>query len=203
MTVEKKFERKHFFIDRKLQGRYMMTFFIPMIIMLGFMIFTLYIAAQSLVRTASSMVSMDIQNTINTQFQDELQPSMESYKQVLKDINSYLRRFSENKKYRSAVISSVLWVFGIGILFIIVQLLLLTIFFSHKLAGPVYRFEMVCHNIIEGKYTDKISLRKGDEMQNLAGLLNEVIGRTHERLLALKNAATEDEKQKIISTLEL
>lgn len=203
MTEEKKFERKHFFIDRKLQGRYMMTFFIPMIIMLIFMIFTLYIAAQSLVSTASSIVSMDIQNTITTQFQDELQPSVESYKQVLKDITSYLRNFSENKKYRSAVISSLLWVFGIGILFVIVQLVLLTIFFSHKLAGPVYRFETVCHNLIEGKYNDKISLRKGDEMQNLAALLNEVIAQSRERLLGLHAAKTEEEKARIMGSLEL
>lgn len=203
MTTEKKFERKHFFIDRKLQGRYMMTFFIPMIIMLVFMIFTLYIASHSLVNSASSIVRMDIQNKITLQFQDELEPSVNSYKSLLKDINAYLRNFSENEKYRKAVVSSLLWVFGIGILFVIVQLLLLTIFFSHKLAGPVYRFEMVCHNVIEGKYTDTIVLRKGDEMKNLAALLNEVIAKSRERLVGLGNAGSEEEKRKIIDSLEL
>ena len=203
MTNEKKFERKHFFIDRKLQGRYMMTFFVPMLIMLIFMIFTLYIAAHSLVNTASTIVKMDIQDKITLQFQDELEPSIESYKEVLKDINTYVRTFSENKKYRSAVVSSLLWVFGIGILFVIIQLVLLTIFFSHKIAGPVYRFEMVCHNIINGNYTDKIILRNKDEMQNLAALLNEVITRSRERFLEIINAATEEEKQKIVSSLEL
>lgn len=203
MATEKKFERKHFFIDRKLQGRYMMTFFIPMIIMLAFMIFTLYIASHSLVNSASSIVRMDIQNKITLQFQDELEPSVNSYKSLLKDINAYLRNFSEDEKYRKAVVSSILWVFGIGILFVIVQLLLLTIFFSHKLAGPVYRFEMVCHNVIEGKYTDTIVLRKGDEMKNLAALLNEVIAKSRERLVGLGNAGSEEEKRKIIDSLEL
>ncbi len=203
MTTEKKFERKHFFIDRKLQGRYMMTFFIPMLIMLVFMIFTLYIASHSLVKTASTIVKMDIQNQITLQFQDELEPSIQSYKSLLKEINMYLRNFPENKRYRGAVLSSLLWVFGIGLLFVIVQLVLLTIFFSHKVAGPVYRFEMTCHDIIDGKYTVKIKLRKGDEMQNLATLLNEVIARSRERLLGLKNAETEEEKQKIVNSLEL
>ena len=203
MDTEKKFERKHFFIDRKLQGRYMMTFFIPMIIMLFFMIFTLYIASHSLVNTASSIVQMDIQNKITLQFQDELDPPVSAYKNLLRDIKSYLRNFSESDRYRTAVVSSLLWVFGIGILFVIVQLLLLTIFFSHKLAGPVYRFEMVCHNIIEGKYTDKIVLRKGDEMKNLATLLNEVIERSRERLVSLANAGSEEEKKKIVDSLEL
>lgn len=203
MTTEKKFERKHFFIDRKLQGRYMMTFFIPMLIMLVFMIFTLYIASHSLVKTASTIVKMDIQNQITLQFQDELEPSIQSYKSLLKEINMYLRNFTENKRYRGAVLSSLLWVFGIGLLFVIIQLVLLTIFFSHKVAGPVYRFEMTCHDIIDGKYTVKIKLRKGDEMQNLATLLNEVIARSRERLLGLKNAETEEEKQKIVNSLEL
>jgi len=203
MTTEKKFERKHFFIDRKLQGRYMMTFFIPMLIMLGFMIFTLYIASHSLVKTASTIVKMDIQNQITLQFQDELEPSIQSYKNLLKEINTYLRNFPENKRYRSAVLSSLLWVFGIGILFVIIQLVLLTIFFSHKVAGPVYRFEMTCHDVIDGKYTGQIKLRKGDEMQNLATLLNEVIARSRERLNGLKNAETEEEKQRIANSLEL
>ncbi len=167
------------------------------------MIFTLYIAAHSLVNTASSIVKEDIENKITQQFQDELEPSVASYKDLLKEIHTYLRNFSKNKEYRSAVVSSLLWVFGIGILFVIVQLVLLTIFFSHKLAGPVYRFEMVCHNIIEGKYTDNIMLRKGDEMQNLATLLNEVIAKSRERLLKLENAKNEEEKQGIIDSLEL
>lgn len=203
MTGEKKFERKHFFIDRKLQGRYMVTFLVPMIIMLVFMMFTLYFAGQSLVSTASTIVREDVQNKISMQLQDTLEPSVSSYKKLLRDIDSYLRNFSENVKYRNAVLFSLLWVFGIGILFVIVQLVLLTIFYSHKLAGPVYRFEMVCHHIIEGKYTDKINLRKGDEMQNLASLLNEVIIKTNERLINLKNATSEDDRKKIIDTLEL
>ncbi len=203
MADEKKFERKHFFIDRKLQGRYMMTFFVPMLIMLFFMIFTLYLASHSLVNTASSILRVDIQNKITLQSQDELEPSVTSYKKLNRDIITYLRNFSENKKYRSAVVSSLLWVFGIGILFVIIQLVLLTIFFSHKLAGPVYRFEMVCHNIVEGKYTDKIILRKGDEMQNLATLLNEVITTTRERLVSLNAADSKEEKKKIIDSLEL
>ena len=203
MTTDKKFERKHFFIDRKLQGRYMMTFLIPMLIMLVFMIFTLYIAANSLVNTASTIIKMDIQNKITLQFQDELKPPVESYESLLKDINKYIRTFPENKKYRSAVVSSLLWVFGIGIIFVIIQLVLLTIFFSHKVAGPICRFEMVCHNIIDGKYTDKIVLRKRDEMKNLAVLINEVIAKSRERLLGLKDATTEEEKQKIVHSLEL
>ena len=203
MADNKKFVRKHFFIDRKLQGRYMITFLIPMLIMLVFMIFTLYLAAQNLINTAASIVKDDIQNKITNQFQDNSEPSVESYKNLLKDISAYLRNFSQNKKYQKAVLLSLLSIFGIGTFVVIIQLVLITIYFSHKIAGPIYRFEIICHNIIDGKYNDKVVLRKGDEMQNLANLINGVIEITHSRLKGLINAGTEEEKQKIINSIEL
>jgi hypothetical protein len=40
-------------------------------------------------------------------------------------------------------------------------------------------------------------------MQNLAGLLNEVIARTRDRLLALRDSADDAERKKITSSLKL
>jgi nitrogen fixation/metabolism regulation signal transduction histidine kinase len=203
MAKAKKLKRKHVFINRKLQGRYMVTFLVPMLIMLVFMIFTLYFAANSIIHTAAIIVKEDVQNIVTIQFQDEMEPTVASYKKIVGDINNYLREFSENKKYRNAVLMSLLWVFGIGFFLIIIQLVLLTIFFSHKLAGPIYRFETVCHNILNGKYTDKIVLRKGDDMQNLATLLNDVIAKTRDIIKGLKKAESDEEKEKIISSIEI
>lgn len=203
MPEQKKIERKLFFIDRKLQGKYMMTFLVPMLVMLVFMVVTLYFAANSLVQTASTIVKQDIQNKITVSFLDKSDPSIESYKQLLNGINVYLLNFSENERYKTAVISSLLWVFGIGILLIIIQIVLMTIFFSHKLAGPIYRFEILCHGIINGVYTDMVHLRKGDEMRNLANLLNEVIDRTRKRFLDIKNAKSEEERQRVFDSIKI
>lgn len=203
MPEQKKIERKLFFIDRKLQGKYMMTFLVPMLVMLVFMVVTLYFAANSLVQTASTIVKQDIQNKITVSFLDKSDPSIESYKQLLNGINVYLLNFSENERYKTAVISSLLWVFGIGILLIIIQIVLMTIFFSHKLAGPIYRFEILCHGIINGVYTDMVHLRKGDEMRNLANLLNEVIERTRKRFLDIKNAKSEEERQRVFDSIKI
>ena len=89
---------------------------------------------------------------------------------------------------------SLLWVFGIGVFLVVIQIVLLTIFFSHKVAGPVYRFEKVCNNIINGIYTDEIRLRHGDEMQNLARLFNEALKCTRERL-GLKETDTQQQNK--------
>jgi len=199
----RKFERKHFFINRKLQGRYMMTFLIPMLAMLVFMLFTLYFAAETVVSTTTVTIKQGIQDKETVMLQDNQAPSVDAYRTLLTEIKSYLRNYSSDTTYRRIVLMSLLWVFGIGVLLVIIQIGLLTIFFSHKLAGPIYRFERLCHTIIEGDYTGEIILRKGDEMQNLASLLNEVIARTRERICKLRDAAGEEEKRNLVSGLKL
>ena len=203
METKSGFVRKHFFINREMQGRYMLTFFLPMVFMLVFFLFTLYFASQSIITTTTKIIKEEIDTRIAAQFQDQQQPSVAEYTMLVKGIKSYIRDFSTGQKYRKALIGSLLWIFGIGIFLIIVQVALLTIFFSHKLAGPLYRFEKACHGLIDGDYTEKISLRKGDEMQNLAGLFNEMIAATRDRMKALRDADEKNKKDEIISVIKL
>jgi nitrogen fixation/metabolism regulation signal transduction histidine kinase len=197
------FIRKHFFINRKMQGRYMLTFILPMIIMLVFFLFTLYFAMQSIVTTTTRIIKEEIDNKIAVQFQDDGQPSAASYATLVKNIKSYIRDFSMNQKYKKALSVSLLWVFGAGIFIVIIQIALLTILFSHKLAGPLYRFEKACHSVIDGNYTENVTLRRRDEMQNLAKLFNEMIIVTNNRIKTLRDAEDGRKKEEIISGLKL
>ena len=197
------FVRKHFFINRKMQGRYMLTFLVPMLVMLVFLLFTLYVASQSVIATTTTIIKEEIENKTATQLQDQQQPTVAQYSLLIRDIQNYIRDFSGDQKYKKALLGSLLWVFGIGIFLIIVQIALLTIFFSHKLAGPLYRFEKVCHALIDGNYSEGVYLRKGDEMQNLARLFNEMIKLTGDRIKALRDAPDQTKKEEILSNLKL
>lgn len=197
------FVRKHFFINRKMQGRYMLTFLLPMLVMLGFLLFALYIASQSIISTTTTIIKEEIENKTAIQLQDQQQPTVAQYAQLVQGIQNYIRDFSTDQKYKKAMLGSLLWVFGIGIFLVIVQITLLTIFFSHKLAGPLYRFEKVCHSLIEGNYSEGVYLRKGDEMQNLARLFNEMIKLTVDRFKALREAPDQGKKEEILSNLKL
>jgi signal transduction histidine kinase len=54
----------------------------------------------------------------------------------------------------------------------------LSVFLSHKVAGPVYRFETAIREMLDsGDPARRIALRKGDELQSLADLLNRLIER--------------------------
>jgi ABC-type sugar transport system permease subunit len=203
VAAKQNFERKHFFIDRKLQGRYMLTFLIPMVIMLVFMIFTLYIATQSLTATTTRIIRENVDNRIATRLQDRTDPPAALYQEILTGIRDYLRGFSTDPHYRKALLDSLLWVFGAGLLVLIIQIALLTIFISHKLAGPIYRFEKVCQSLIQGDYTVQIRLRKGDEMQNLAHLLDNVIQLTRERMLVLRDEADQEKRNEVQKKLQI
>jgi len=197
------FTRKHFFINRAMQGRYMLTFLLPMLIMLAFFLFTLYVASQSIISTTTKIIKEEIDNKIAVQFQDQQQPSLAQYSEVLRGIKTYVRDFSTDVKYRKALMDTLLWIFGIGVLLIIVQVALLTIFFSHKLAGPLYRFEKACHSLIDGNYTEAVNLRKGDEMQTLSGLFNDAIRLTRQRITELRDADGEQKKSEVVKNLKL
>ena len=87
------FVRKHFFINRELQGRYMLTFLIPMLILLAFMLFTLYMASQAIINTTTRIIQRDIESKIALEFQDQTSPTVKQYETFVGDLNQYIREF--------------------------------------------------------------------------------------------------------------
>lgn len=59
-------------------------------------------------------------------------------------------------------------------------IVLLALFFSHRIGGPLYRFEMVLKKLNEGDLTQKVFLRKKDQLQEIAENFNST-------LLSLRN----------------
>jgi nitrate/nitrite-specific signal transduction histidine kinase len=197
------FVRTHFFIDKKFQGRYMLTFLIPMFVMLLFMLGILYFVSQTMIQSTIRTLKQNLDSRIVSELQDAREPAPEQYKAVLEGITEYVRTFTDSKEFQNNTLSSLLMVVGGGLVLIIIQIVLLTVFFSHKIAGPIYRFEKACNNMIEGNYSTEIKLRKGDEMQNLAELLNEVMKVSRERLKTLIEANNNDNRKELISKLKI
>jgi methyl-accepting chemotaxis protein len=51
-----------------------------------------------------------------------------------------------------------------------------SIFASHSIAGPIYRFEKVLKGLAQGDLSLKVGLRHTDEFRHLADAFNETIG---------------------------
>lgn len=58
--------------------------------------------------------------------------------------------------------------------FLIVALLagIHAVFSSHRLVGPMYRFEKMVRELIAGNYSPRVKTRKKDEFKEMEGLLN-------------------------------
>ena len=53
--------------------------------------------------------------------------------------------------------------------------------FSHKLAGPIYRFKIELNRIVQGERVRPIVLRTGDDFQDVAKVLNEALAELERR----------------------
>ena len=64
---------------------------------------------------------------------------------------------------------------------------MITLFFSHKIAGPLYRFKKVMEMLEKGDFSGGFKIRRLDQLQDLADTFNSMIARITSELVALKN----------------
>ena len=68
-----------------------------------------------------------------------------------------------------------------------------SIYLSHKIAGPLYRFQVALDEINKGNLQTRINLRKGDEGHFLAEKFNQTTENLDFTFARLKNIVTENE----------
>jgi len=64
--------------------------------------------------------------------------------------------------------------------------ILVTLFVSHKIAGPLYRFKKVMEAMGEGDFLSQVKIRKGDQLQDLAKIFDDMIAKNRVKIKALK-----------------
>ncbi len=67
----------------------------------------------------------------------------------------------------------------------------LTIFISHKIAGPLYRFEKNAEQIAQGDLTLITKLRESDQIQGLADSFSKMTTELREKLLGIRKKSEE------------
>lgn len=74
-----------------------------------------------------------------------------------------------------AILPSVIYTTLITTLVVGIIVILVTLLVSHKIAGPIYRFEQDIHRIASGNLKNQIHVRNGDQFQEMATALNTMI----------------------------
>lgn len=64
----------------------------------------------------------------------------------------------------------------------------LIFFYTHRIAGPVYRFRRLFDELAEGKVGSQVQLRKGDCFENLAGSVSRANATLASSISTLKSA---------------
>ncbi|MEW6586434.1 MAG: methyl-accepting chemotaxis protein [Nitrospirota bacterium] len=80
------------------------------------------------------------------------------------------------------------WIFIVAGGFVVV---ILSMFLTHRFAGPIYRFEKSVEEMINGNLAFQIRLRSRDEGKELAQKINDLIATLSSRLGEMKKANTE------------
>ncbi len=112
-----------------------------------------------------------------------------TYNLFLQDFLSIVSQNSElihSLKTLKVEILTGIVVIGVGF---IVSAIIISIHFSHKMAGPSYAIKRAIHNLMDGVEHHSINLRKGDEFHDLAQRINTVFSDYH----LVKKEGDEDE----------
>ncbi|MCG8619447.1 MAG: HAMP domain-containing protein [Desulfobacterales bacterium] len=85
-----------------------------------------------------------------------------------------------------AIMPSVIYTTLITTVLVGIVVIGVTLLVSHKIAGPMYRFELDIKRVTEGDLKSRIHIRKGDQFQELANSLNAMIDSLAGRVEAIK-----------------
>jgi len=58
-----------------------------------------------------------------------------------------------------------------AVLVVLAGVFIYTLFFSHRIVGPIHRINQVLHKLLKDEYPESVTLRKGDHFHQTAELL--------------------------------
>lgn len=164
-------KRKRYVIDRSFQFRFIGTLIITVIVAL--IIFTALSAAFYWAKSMAGDNVFKEYITVHKQVTETRQ--VEKDGEMVEEEYLVSREFPGLKRWE-LVIPPIL----INNLVIIVIIAVIGIFYSHRIAGPVYRMKTDIARVLEGEKDIRITLRKKDALKEIADSVNLLIERIRE-----------------------
>ncbi len=91
------------------------------------------------------------------------------------------------KRTGFAILPSVIYINLITLGLVTIATVIVTLFVSHKIAGPLLRLEKEIKNIGEGDLTKKIEFRGNDQITELCNCINEMTKGLHEKIIDIRS----------------
>ncbi|MBI5180482.1 MAG: methyl-accepting chemotaxis protein [Nitrospirae bacterium] len=100
--------------------------------------------------------------------------------------DTYLESLNAIKVLNDNLISNLVYTNLITVTAISIVTIVITLFASHKIAGPLYRLERSTEAIGNGDFTIETRLRENDEITGVASALNEMAGKLRSKMIDIK-----------------
>lgn len=172
--------RKHFFINKSLQLRYMLTIVVILLVVIGVSLVNLYfgIWGEILGAFSNEKIRNDLLLASRIQEYEEARAPVSPPGDSLSPL-TFMRRAEKLSERQREVFKDILNQTNrnlIGKLFLLFALIAWgSIFLSHKIAGPLYRFQRIFEGMARGDLSARCHLRKFDEAKSVAESFNQAL----------------------------
>jgi len=162
------FKRKHFFINKRLQTRYMLSMLVPMLILILFIGLVMYYSQYKFLVATTREMSKEMKNIIVTN-QMYVENDCERDAKTVSEIRGQLSLYTAGERsFSGTLLKTAYKILFLGLAVVMIELGFLTVFISHKVAGPIYRLSKFAEDVRGGNFNARIYLRKGDELMDVA-----------------------------------
>jgi len=201
-------ERRHnFFINKPLQLRYMGILTAILLVILLVSLASAYFGIWGEVLNAFSdeKIQNDLLTASRLQQYDEARHARASGQgfSALSFFTQAERLSDRQQEIFKEILNQTHQNLGVKLLLLLALVAAGSLFISHKVAGPLYRFEHVLQQIREGDLTVRCHLRKFDEARSVAHSFNLTLESLNERVSRLEKIVRENEKnpERLLSLL--
>ena len=80
--------------------------------------------------------------------------------------------------------------------------IVMTLLFTHKIAGPLHRLKLMLAKLGEGDFSSSMRLREGDQLQQVAVAYNEAVEKINDKIKKAKNSSSLDEAKNALHTFK-
>ena len=191
--------RRRFLINKSLQFHYMLAIVFTLLVVTSVSLASLYLGIWGGILDAFSNEKIRNDLLLASRIQEyedarSPQPLPEESFSTL----SLIRRSEHLSQHQREIFREILDQTNRSLIGKLILLLALiawgTLFLSHKIAGPFYRFQKIFERIAQGDLSVRCYLRKFDEAQPVAKTLNQAVGFLDSSISRLKNILRENEK---------
>lgn len=198
--MNKKIRRRQFLINKSLQFRYMFTLTFTLMAVILISLAGLYLGIWGGILSAFSDEKIQNDLIIASQLQqyEEARLPVDGQNKAF-SILSNVRQAERLSQRQKEIFKDILDETSRGLIGKLILLFIFiawgTIFLSHKIAGPLYRFQKTFEQVAGGDLSVRCYLRKFDEAKPVAKTINQALGFLDTSIARLKIIIRENEKK--------